>query len=145
VDSHRLTLELTEGQLLAVAEFKGRDPRTLPNAERYGPITQPDLQLTWHARPGFPVTKDGSKLTWKAPNGDTLTLDAGDGTPTTEILSGIDPGSVALADQGGTLVRVSKEGGNVRLENRLTWGEPEPAGIPVKGMLRGKQLIIELP
>jgi hypothetical protein len=154
VDSHRLTLELTDGQLRAVAEFKGRDPRTQANADRLGKLDQPALQLTWHARPGFPVTKDGQKLAWKALSGDTLTLDAGDGTPTTEVISGIDPGEVGLNDQGGTLVRVSKDAPgpeiDLRLENRLTWGEPTPppppnADVPVKGVIRGKQLIIELP
>jgi hypothetical protein len=150
VDSHRLTLELTEGQLRTVAEFKGRDPRSQANSERLGKLDQPALQMTWHARPGFPVTKDGQKLTWKAPNGDTLTLDAGDGTPTTEILSGIDPGEVGLNDQGGTLVRVSKDAPgpqiDLRLENRLTWGVLHAnADVEVRGVIRGKQLIIELP
>jgi hypothetical protein len=149
VDSHRLTLELTDGQLRTVAEFKGCDPRTQPNADRLGNLDQPALQMTWHARPGFPVTKDGQKLLWKAPNGETLTLDAGDGTPTTEILSGIDHGEVGLNDQGGTLIRVSKDATgpaiDLRLENRLTWGAAPPADIPVRGVIRGKQLIIELP
>jgi hypothetical protein len=152
IDSHRLTLELTDGQLRAIAELKGQDPRALPNAERYGAITQPALQLNWQARPGFPVTRNGDTLTWKALSGDTLTLDYGDGTPTTEVISGIDPGEVGLNDQGGTLVRVSKDAPgpaiDLRLENRLTWGEPTPppsTDVEVRGVIRGKQLIIELP
>jgi hypothetical protein len=152
IDSHRLTLELTEGQLRTIAELKGQDPRALPNAERYGAITQPALQLNWQARPGFPVTRNGDTLTWKALSGDTLTLDYGDGTPTTEVISGIDPGEVGLNDQGGTLVRVSKDAPgpaiDLRLENRLTWGEPTPppsTDVEVRGVIRGKQLIIELP
>lgn len=151
IDSWTQTLTLTPGKLTRADRFLGSKPTRLdryPAWEKAAVESSPALQQLWHAPPGStPKPIDGG-FTWLC--GDVpLMLTSTRKGRIEQTAIGTNLGTyVEPSEEGGWLMRFEHDVLPAEVGSTLQWDQPElatPAEVKVQGILRGNQLIIELP
>jgi hypothetical protein len=150
IDSWTQTLTLQPGSLTRRDNFQGSRPTRLdryPAWEKAAVESSPALQQLWHTPPGStPKPIDGG-FSWLC--GDVpLTLTGTRKGRIEQTAIGTNIGSyVEESEEGGWLIRFDHDELPAEIESVLRWDQPtpQPIDVPVKGVIRGKQLIIELP
>jgi hypothetical protein len=148
VDLWRQTLTLKPGSLTRTDHFAGSKPTRLDRYyphERVAIESSPALQQLWHTPPGSTPTPIDGGFTWLC--GDVpLTLTSNRSARIERTAIGTNIGSyVDESQEGGWLIRFDHDALPASIESVLRWDEPQQGDQPVKGVIRGKQLIIELP
>lgn len=156
VDSLRTTLTLIPGKLTRHVRLEGREPTRLDRYYAHDRATlesSPALQQLWHAPPGStPAPIDGG-FSWLAKGGLPLTLTSNRSPRIEQALIGTNIGSyLEPTEEGGWIVSFDHDELPAEIDSVLRWDQPapppptpNPTDVPIKGVIRGKQLIIELP
>lgn len=151
IDSWTQTITLAPSKLTRSDHFQGSKPARLDRyypAERDALESSPALQQLWHTPPGSTPSPIDGGFAWLSRGGTAMKLTSNRGGKVERAELGTNVGTyVEDSECGGWLIRFDHDALPVaEVESALTWGEPEPTkDVPIKGVIRGKQLIIELP
>jgi hypothetical protein len=152
VDSLRTTLALQPGSLKANVRLEGSKPTRLDRYYAHDRATlesSPALQVLWHTPPGSePKPIDGG-FTWLAKGGMPVSVTSNRSARIEQAKIGTNIGSyLEPSEEGGWIVTFDHDELPAEIESVLRWDQPKPGppgDVPVKGVIRGRQLIIELP
>lgn len=143
------TITLAGNSLKRIDQFQGSKPTNLQRYQEWEKTaieSSPVLQQLWHTPPGSEPTAIDKGFTWLSRNETKMKLTSNRVGTIERAIIGVNLGQYAVPSEGGGwLIRFVHDVLPVaEIESVLEWGELN-TDINVKGVIRGKQLIIELP